>query len=64
MKKKCISCFGWEWDTDNINDWDTCPNCDFPAKFIGWIEHLQSEIVDLRNENGRLQRKLKEMWSK
>ena len=62
-KIKCISCFGWEWDAGDINDWDTCPKCDFPRKYIGWIEHLQSEIEGLRGENARLQRKLKGIMS-
>ena len=54
---ECINCHDWLWEKEE-NEWDTCPNCDFPRKYIGWIEHLQQEIRDLQGENDRLRHKL------
>lgn len=60
MEFKCVSCEDWTWDKnkEEFENWVTCPNCDFPVKFTGWIESMQLEIRNLQKENTILITKL------
>jgi len=54
----CVCCNDWEWKYGEFEDYDTCPNCDFPVKFTDWIVNMQTEIADLKYENERLYKKI------
>jgi hypothetical protein len=58
---KCVACNNWDWpdNWEELPDWETCPNCDFPVKFTSWVQQLQNEIASLKEENGKLQSKIR-----
>jgi len=58
MSITCICCHDWEFENEDFEEWETCPNCEFPRRFTGWIEQLQSEIASLKEENQRLHKRL------
>lgn len=59
MTTTCPACEDYEFDDEDMEtDWATCPNCDFPAKFVSWIRKMQKEIGELKEENQRLRRDL------
>jgi len=53
---KCVSCGDWDWpdEWEKLEDWQACPNCDFPVKFTGWIQQLQDKIKSLEKEVDKL----------
>lgn len=61
VKMKCVACNNWDWpdNWEELPDWETCPNCDFPVKFTSWVQQLQNEIASLKEENGKLQSKIR-----
>jgi hypothetical protein len=58
MAKLCVCCHEWSFPKDEFEDEETCPNCDFPRKYEGWIEQLQGEIAYLKHDVNRLERQL------
>jgi len=61
MKIMCPACEYWDFGKEEIRSWTTCPNCDFPAKFIDWVVNMKVEIKSLEEENQRLHKKIKGM---
>lgn len=45
---KCICCHDWEFE-ELPEEWETCPNCDFPVKYTDWITNLQDKSKHLEN---------------